>query len=58
MTKAEFRAKIKGIKPRVHLHPLPVCAPGKHDESCASKGLEVTCNKVKFFAVCVHIAKG
>ncbi len=61
LTKAAFRAKVKGIRPRGHVHPLPVCSGGKHDVSCKDKGTEVLCKVVKLpkipikFAACAHI---
>ncbi len=61
ITKAAFRAKVKGVKPGGHVHPLPVCAGDRHDPSCSGKGIEVICKAVKLpkvpikFAACAHI---
>lgn len=59
MSKLAFKAAIKGLRIRVHRHPPPKCAGGKHDPECSTRGKEVSCNQVTWKKVkvclCTHI---
>jgi hypothetical protein len=38
--------KVSKVVLREHFHPLPTCAPGAHNATCASFGREIGCVRV------------